>query len=215
MTDPTILFYRTDAPFGAFSNFSRHPFRLYGETWPTTEHLFQAEKFTSAKDRDEVRQAKTPFIAAQLGRERHRSFREDWAQVRDEVMLKALRAKFRQNEDALALLGATTGARLVEHTANDHYWADGGDGSGSNRLGQLLEQVRGELCPSHPRMFLPPWIRFPEIEDGDMFFRMGHGEDYVFAAHAWRRTLPDFVRKEFDAYYPPGKPWESRWWDPQ
>ena len=61
MTDPTIYFYRTDAPFGAFSNFSRHPFRLYGETWPTTEHLFQAEKFTSEKDRDEVRQAKTPL----------------------------------------------------------------------------------------------------------------------------------------------------------
>jgi predicted NAD-dependent protein-ADP-ribosyltransferase YbiA (DUF1768 family) len=34
---------------------------------------------------------------------------------------------------------------LVEHTANDSYWADGPDGNGQNMLGQLLMQVRDEL----------------------------------------------------------------------
>ena len=36
-------------------------------------------------------------------------------------------------------------AKLVEHTTNDSYWGDGGDGRGRNMLGQLLMQVRDEL----------------------------------------------------------------------
>jgi predicted NAD-dependent protein-ADP-ribosyltransferase YbiA (DUF1768 family) len=34
---------------------------------------------------------------------------------------------------------------LVEHTKKDKYWADGGDGSGKNRLGELLMKVRAEI----------------------------------------------------------------------
>jgi predicted NAD-dependent protein-ADP-ribosyltransferase YbiA (DUF1768 family) len=40
---------------------------------------------------------------------------------------------------------ATGDAILIEHTRNDDYWADGGDGSGKNKLGLLLMQVREEL----------------------------------------------------------------------
>ena len=43
------------------------------------------------------------------------------------------------------MLLATGETLLVEHTANDNYWADGGDGSGKNRLGQLLMRLRDEL----------------------------------------------------------------------
>jgi predicted NAD-dependent protein-ADP-ribosyltransferase YbiA (DUF1768 family) len=35
--------------------------------------------------------------------------------------------------------------QIVEHTENDRYWGDGGDGSGKNRLGQILMRVREEL----------------------------------------------------------------------
>ena len=31
---------------------------------------------------------------------------------------------------------------FVEHTENDSYWGDGGDGSGKNMLGQILMDVR-------------------------------------------------------------------------
>lgn len=40
---------------------------------------------------------------------------------------------------------ATGDAQIVEHTANDRSWGDGGDGSGKNRLGQILVRVREEL----------------------------------------------------------------------
>jgi predicted NAD-dependent protein-ADP-ribosyltransferase YbiA (DUF1768 family) len=71
--------------------------------------------------------------------------RADWERVKDEIMLEALRAKFSQNPDLRSKLLATAPASLVEHTKNDRYWADGGDGTGRNRLGELLMQVREEL----------------------------------------------------------------------
>ena len=33
-------------------------------------------------------------------------------------------------------------AELIEHTSIDHYWADGGDETGQNRLAQLLMELR-------------------------------------------------------------------------
>jgi predicted NAD-dependent protein-ADP-ribosyltransferase YbiA (DUF1768 family) len=42
------------------------------------------------------------------------------------------------------LLG-TGDARIVEHTENDRYRGDGGDGSGRNKLGQILMEVREGL----------------------------------------------------------------------
>jgi hypothetical protein len=60
-------------------------------------------------------------------------------------MEKALIAKFTQHEDLRALLLGTGDAPLIEHTANDDYWGDGGDGSGANRLGILLMKVRQTL----------------------------------------------------------------------
>jgi predicted NAD-dependent protein-ADP-ribosyltransferase YbiA (DUF1768 family) len=35
--------------------------------------------------------------------------------------------------------------RYLEHTAKDSYWADGGNGSGLNRLGVILMEVRSHL----------------------------------------------------------------------
>jgi ribA/ribD-fused uncharacterized protein len=80
-----------------------------------------------------------------MGRSRKRPLRRDWESVKEQVMLEALRAKFTQHDDLKAILLGTGDAVLVEHTAKDSYWGDGGDGSGKNRLGQLLMRVRDEL----------------------------------------------------------------------
>jgi hypothetical protein len=55
-------------------------------------------------------------------------------------------AKFTQHKALRKLLLGTGNTRLVEHTHNDRYWADGGDGTGRNRLGVLLMEVRGQLA---------------------------------------------------------------------
>ena len=140
-----ILFYRVNEPYGGFSNFSPHPVELKGRVWPTSEHYFQAQKFAGSQHEDAVRSAKSPTVAARLGRSRERPLRADWESVKEEVMREVLRAKFAQHASLRSLLLSTGDAELVEHTTNDRYWADGGDGSGRNRLGQLLMELRSEL----------------------------------------------------------------------
>jgi ribA/ribD-fused uncharacterized protein len=141
----TILFYRVSEPFGEFSNFSPHPVELKGLLWPTAEHYFQAQKFAGTEHERAIREAKSPMIAARMGRHRSKPLRADWEAVKDDIMREAVRAKFTQHAALRSLLLSTEDAKLIEHTANDSYWADGGDGSGRNRLGETLMEVRAEL----------------------------------------------------------------------
>lgn len=143
-----IFFYSVAEEYGEFSNFAPFPIKLDGKRWPTTEHYFQAAKFEDAKDREEVRRAKSPAIAARLGRDRKRKLRRDWEAVKVAVMRRAVLAKFSQHPDLRHLLLATGDARLVEHTENDAYWGDGGDGSGRNMLGRILMETRAKLQPA-------------------------------------------------------------------
>lgn len=141
-----ILFYRTNEEFGAFSNFAKFPITLEGQTWPTSEHYFQGQKFIGSAHAEAIRNAQTAAIAASMGRDRTQPLRPDWNVVRDQVMLVAVRAKFHQHESLRQLLLSTGDAILVEHTEKDRYWADGGDGSGQNKLGQILMKVRAEIA---------------------------------------------------------------------
>ena len=148
MSEPVpsvIEFYSVTSDYGCFSNFSRHSIHLKGKRWPTTEHYFQAQKFAGTEHEEAVRMCKKPSEAANMGRSRKLPLRRDWESAKDRIMMDALRAKFTQHEDLKAILLGTGDAKLVEHTENDSYWADGGDGSGKNRLGQLLMQLRTEL----------------------------------------------------------------------
>jgi hypothetical protein len=73
-----IAFHSVGGGYGCFSNFSPHPVKLKGKTWPTSEHYFQAQKFAGAPDEEEVRRAKSPMVAARMGRSRKRPLRKDW-----------------------------------------------------------------------------------------------------------------------------------------
>jgi ribA/ribD-fused uncharacterized protein len=140
-----IRFYSTEDEFGCFSNFSAHPFELDGHTWPTSEHYFQAQKFTSTRYSRLIRLAKTPLTAARMGRSRKNPLRPDWEEVKDDVMRKAVRCKFETHADIRATLLATGDRPLVEQTRRDHYWGCGSTGTGKNMLGLILMEVRAEL----------------------------------------------------------------------
>jgi N-glycosidase YbiA len=145
MANP-LQFYRLNEPFGEFSNFSPHPLRLKDRVWPTVEHYFQAQKFAGTEHEEQIRNTSSPMIAARMGRSRSRPLRPDWENVKEEVMREALRAKFTQHVALRELLLSTGKRPLIEHTKNDRYWADGGDGKGRNRLGALLMELRAELA---------------------------------------------------------------------
>jgi ribA/ribD-fused uncharacterized protein len=142
-----------------------------GSSYQTAEHLYQSLKFrhptasdASLEFAEIIQTASTPTIAFELGGQncmkkggpwrqklnleikkyllRGVRPRSDWDDVRDSIMEEVLRLKFEQDLSCRAALIATFPKRLVEHTSRDCHWGDGGDGSGKNMLGQLLERVR-------------------------------------------------------------------------
>ncbi|MBE1236391.1 NADAR family protein [Phaeovibrio sulfidiphilus] len=143
--DEPVMFYRVGDPYDFLSNFSEYALHLDGKHWPTVEHYYQAQKFLGTPDEDEVRQAESALQAAIMGRERTRPLRADWDQVRDSIMERVVAEKFRQHPDIAQKLRDTGTRRLVKHTKGDAYWGDGGDGSGQNRLGEILMRLRDRL----------------------------------------------------------------------
>jgi ribA/ribD-fused uncharacterized protein len=85
------------------------------------------------------------MLAAQLGRSRKAKLRRDWESVKDNVMRKAVLAKFRAHEDARQTLLNTGDEPIIEDTSHDHYWGCGTTNTGQNRLGQILQEVRTQL----------------------------------------------------------------------
>ncbi|MES2569993.1 MAG: NADAR family protein [Verrucomicrobiota bacterium] len=142
--DEPLFFYTKTMPFWGLSNFSPPGVELEGVYWPTVEHFFQAQKFAEREVQERIRHATTPKEARALGQSRSFKLRPGWDTIRETVMLKALRIKFRV--PAVRDLLLSTGERmLVESSPFDYFWGAGQNGSGQNRLGHLLMQVRSEL----------------------------------------------------------------------
>jgi N-glycosidase YbiA len=135
-----------EEPYGCFSNFSPHGFELDGLWWPTSEHYFQAQKYIDTPYADQIRTAKSPMIAARLGRSRKQPIRADWSEVKDDVMRRAVLRKFTMNTDIKETLLSTGNAILIEATSDDYYWGCGTNGTGLNMLGKILMEVREQLA---------------------------------------------------------------------
>ena len=140
-----------DGEFAFLSNF--HPSMITdGNEWfPTVEHYFQAAKTETMEEYKAIAAALTPGEAKRLGR--HIKLRSDWEEVKDQVMLDALRKKFAILKLREKLL-ATGDEELVEGTTwHDNVWGNCTcdqckDIPGQNRLGKMLMQVREEIRSS-------------------------------------------------------------------
>ncbi len=140
-----IYFYSTIDKYGEFSNFSKYGVELDGEWWPTTEHYFQAQKFEDTEYRTKIRTAATAKQTAELGSSRQVPIRQDWEEAKDEIMHKAVLKKFQTYASLKELLISTGDEEIVENAPGDYYWGCGKDGTGQNKLGQILMRVRQEL----------------------------------------------------------------------
>lgn len=156
-----IKFYNRGEPYYEFTNFYEVVVEIDGKHWPTTEHYFQAQKFVGTPILETIRMLSRPREAFNISRDPRYSRwrRPDWEEVKEDVMYKALQAKFSQHRDLRQQLLKTGDRDLIEHSPHDSYWGDGGDGTGKNRLGELLMRLRKEMkannskkktCPSPP-----------------------------------------------------------------
>jgi hypothetical protein len=149
----TIYFYSAlEEPYGCFSNFSWHGVLIDEVYYKTNEHYFQAMKFIgSQKDMDDVRRASTPKKAASVGRDRSRPLRDDWEEVKDDIMRRGVLRKFETHDDIREILLATGDEAIVENAPGDRYWGAGPDGTGKNMLGKILMEVREILRDREPQ----------------------------------------------------------------
>lgn len=147
-----IEFYSTREAYGYMSNFWKAPIIMSGKVYPTSEHYFQAMKMLNPDTQEYIRQLPTPMMAANEGRKRYTGpstecyrIRPDWENVKNDIMEEAVLAKFTQHDDLRQQLLSTGDTELIEHTRNDSYWGDGGNGRGQNWLGKILMRVRQHL----------------------------------------------------------------------
>lgn len=129
-------------PHRFLSNFYPAPVMLDGTVYPTVEHAFQAAKTTDRAMRWHFLRAPTPGDAKKLGRQV--TLRDDWEQIKLQVMMDLVWLKF-QEPSLSARLVETAGRDLVEGNHwNDRFWGVCG-GVGENWLGRILMTVRDTI----------------------------------------------------------------------
>jgi N-glycosidase YbiA len=159
--DGRVLYFSRDrVDFGFLSHFHPSPISLDGETWPTVEHFYQAQKSDNPDYRDAIRSAETPGLAKRLAappdaprrisqkswfRKNKVAPRPDWHDAKLDLMRRADLAKFSQHQNLATLLFATGDAALIEDSPFEPFWGTGPDGAGLNWAGRVLMEVRERL----------------------------------------------------------------------
>lgn len=124
------------------SNFYSSNVEYEGLIYLNNESAFQSAKLKEVKDREEFCSL-DPSTAKRKGR--HVKLREDWEEVKYNIMHDIVYAKFSQNLDLKKKLLATEGEYLEEGNSwGDKIWGTV-NGIGENNLGKILMQVREEL----------------------------------------------------------------------
>eukprot|EP01065_Artemidia_motanka_P025695 TRINITY_DN30678_c0_g1_i1.p1 TRINITY_DN30678_c0_g1~~TRINITY_DN30678_c0_g1_i1.p1 ORF type:complete len:1122 (+),score=255.22 TRINITY_DN30678_c0_g1_i1:56-3367(+) len=142
----TVRFNGFTADWGRLASFFPAPFEVDEKKYSTLEHFFQAMKWKGTDREGEIQHCATPDAAHRLGTMRVEGAapRSDWGDIRVDVMLQGLRAKFQQVTTCREELLRTGDMRIV-FANEDPFWGEGADREGQNELGALLMQVRDEL----------------------------------------------------------------------
>jgi N-glycosidase YbiA len=129
------------------SNFWPAQVEFEGLVYPDVEHAYQSAKTLDMTERRRIAALPTPAEAKRAGEAL--PLRPDWLKIKYDVMLQCVRYKFTHHPELASQLLATGDAYLEEgNTWNDQIWGVF-EGKGTNWLGKILMQVRGELRASH------------------------------------------------------------------
>lgn len=132
---------RFEKEYEFLSNFHEHEITLYGRTYKNAEAAYQAQKTFDLDIKTQFQQLSAKD-AKKLGRKI--TLRDDWDEVKEEIMEYVIRAKFSE-PDLQDLLIATGQRELVEgNWWKDTYWGVC-DGNGQNKLGKIIMRIRDEL----------------------------------------------------------------------
>ena len=141
-----ILFYNKGAEYYQLTNFYLAAILLAGKIWPTSEHYYQAAKFTDMELQKQIREKDYPRQALELAHQNKDKVRSDWNNINLGMMAQAVYQKFLQHEDLKKLLIDTGNNVLIEDAQEkDKFYGAGPDYKGQNYLGRILMAVRAKL----------------------------------------------------------------------
>lgn len=135
-----IKFFKGEYEF--LNNAYEVPIMYEGVCYSNAEAAFQAQKCENPDLRN-VFADLDAITAKKLGREMR--LREDWDDVKDDIMHDVLLAKFTQNAELQDALIDTADEDIVMYTRHDTYWGVI-KGNGENRMGKILMEIRDLLC---------------------------------------------------------------------
>lgn len=143
-SDSVTMISYFDGEYRFLSNFYLGEIKVFGSTYASAEHAYQAIKATSEEDHNFVAAAETPGIAKRRGRQI--KIRHDWEKVKIHLMRQIVEAKFEQHPDLMKKLKATKGQVLIEgNTWGDTFWGECPVGNGRNELGKILMAIRDNI----------------------------------------------------------------------
>lgn len=115
----------------------------YTDYYKTVEHAYQASKTLDRKERIRIKKMSHPGMAKRVGN--RIALRDDWEDVKLDVMYIIVKRKFVKHTDLRLLLIKTGQALLVEGNYWDDVFWGVCRGVGENHLGKILMRVRKEL----------------------------------------------------------------------
>jgi ribA/ribD-fused uncharacterized protein len=193
-----------------FSQWFECPFTVDSITYKKAEHCMMAHKALLFNDRnnfDKIISCDKPGEAKKLGRQVLGYDEQTWNKKKFDIVKLGNIHKFNQHPKFAEYLLKTDNRILVEASSVDTIWGiglsqDSNDieniysWRGQNLLGFALMSTRdflkgfGHFKPLD-NSFQPPWTKFPNVDSGEMFWRMGKGEDYISEFSKYYYNLTD------------------------
>ena len=157
------VFAKTGREYGELSNIhSKFPIKWVSGVIPSSEHLYQIMRFTHRPEiqqgiLDEPRPMGSKFKAYESLNET----RDDWDDIKVQVMSWVVKIKLHQHLDTIsAVLAATNGTYIVEYSKKDDFWGavkkSEGVLEGQNYLGRLWMKAREHVSKGGSALDLTP-----------------------------------------------------------
>lgn len=151
-TDDRVCFYEQE--FYVLSNFSAFRVLYDGIDFDTAEHCYHYQKFNipfawlhkaRSKIMLEIMQARSAHDAFKIAHANKYLVRDDWSDVKFDIMRNILTAKVSQHEYVYRKLLETGNRELVKDSWRDDVWGWGPNRDGMNMLGKLWMEIRRSI----------------------------------------------------------------------
>ena len=181
-----------------FSQWFESPFTVDNVIYKTSEHYMMAHKallFDDKTNFEKIINSNKPGEAKEFGRQVLNYDDQVWNENKSDIVKLGNIHKFNQNSIIADYLLKTENRILVEASPVDAIWGIGLSQDskdidniyawrGKNLLGFVLMEVRDflrdfGLFESIGISIETPWKTYPNIGIGDIFWRMGKGEEYL------------------------------------